>query len=372
MQHAGQGHVVHEAGTAVHLVGDVEPCRSGAGQRALDRRLGCDAGRGLALEQAVLGQLPVAGAQVARAGDGAVPHLQALRGHPQPLARRVQEGGARLRAGIAQRHAGMLDGIAARGHPLVGAGGRAGRHHAHARDVDIELVGDDLGNGGQDALPDLDLAGKYLHDPFWAEAQPLRQALVALQAARQRASAGIQNVVAETGPSAHRLCACALLGGPQHGANDAIVRSAATQVAVESVAHLALAGVGVALQQRGGRDQDARNAVAALHRLLGDERRLQPMRLVRCAEPLHGHDILAGGSPQRGVAGGHRLTVDQHIAGAALVGAAAEMRRHQTQGAAQHAEQRRCRVGLHGVLRPVDAQPYRLGHGRYCVLMPAV
>ncbi len=61
-------------------------------------------------------------------------------------------------AGRAQRAAGMLDGQTARGDAFVRAGGRRGAHHLHAADIDIELVGGDLRQRGDDALPDLDLA----------------------------------------------------------------------------------------------------------------------------------------------------------------------------------------------------------------------
>ena len=49
-----------------------------------------------------------------------------------------------------------------------------------------------------------------------------------------------------------------LLGRAQHRPHDAVVGAAAAQVAIERGAHLAFAGVGIALQQRGGGDQDAR------------------------------------------------------------------------------------------------------------------
>ena len=138
----------------------------------------------------------------------------------------------------------------------------------------------------------------------------------------------VDDVIADAWTRAH---AARLLGRAQHGAHDAVVRAAAAQVAVERVAHLGLAGVGIALEQRGGGDQDAGDAVAALHGLLGDEGALQRMRPLGRAEAFDRGDVLAGGGPQRRVAGGHRLAVDQHVAGAALVGAAAEMRGRQPQ-----------------------------------------
>ncbi len=132
------------------------------------------------------------------------------------------------------------------------------------------------------------------------------------------------NVIAETGTRAHaaapslaarstartmRLCA------PQrHRLRSSALRTSASL------------GSGLRSQQGGGRDQDAGDAVAALHGLLGDEGALQGMRLLRRAEALDRGDVLARRGPQRRVAGGHGLAVDQHVAGAALVGAAAEVR----------------------------------------------
>ena len=96
----------------------------------------------------------------------------------------------------------MLDRVAARGHALVGARGRAGRHHAHAGEIDVELVGDDLGDGREDALADLDLAGRDLDDAVSPKAQPLRQPPVALQAAGERARARVEDVKPKARPGA--------------------------------------------------------------------------------------------------------------------------------------------------------------------------
>ena len=167
-------------------------------------RLGRDPGGGVALEQVFLGQLPVAGAEIARPDDRSVLHVQVSHSHAQSLGGGVEIDGARLGAGIAQRRARMLHRQAARGDALVGAHGRAGRHHAHARQIDVELVGHDLGDGREDALADLDLAGEHLHDPIGAQPQPLRQPPIGLQAAGQRHRVAlIDDVIAETGTRAH-------------------------------------------------------------------------------------------------------------------------------------------------------------------------
>src|SRR3954453_10748533 len=79
--------------------------------------------------------------------------------------------------------------------------------------------------------------------------------------------------------------------------DDAVVRAAAAQVAVQRGANLALGGARILPQQRGGADQDAGNALAALHRLLGNESGLQRMRPLRAAEALDGGDVLARDRP---------------------------------------------------------------------------
>ncbi len=101
VQHAGQRHVMNETRAAENLVGNIEtPCR-GADEPAGRYRLGCRAGSGVASEQGVVRQLPIAGAQVAGADDGPVLHLQALGRHAQPLRGYCKIYRTRLRAGVA-------------------------------------------------------------------------------------------------------------------------------------------------------------------------------------------------------------------------------------------------------------------------------
>ena len=202
VQQAWKRQVVDEPRPAEHLVGNVDALCRRSRQSARGGPLGRDAGGGVALEQTLIRQLPIARAQVARARDGAVAHPEALHGDAEPLGGRIEIDRARLGAGIAQGRPGLLDRQAARGHALVGARRRARRHHAHAGELHVELVGDDLSDGGEDALPDLDLAGGDLDDPVWAQAQPVRQAPVGLQAAGQRRPARVDDVIAESGASA--------------------------------------------------------------------------------------------------------------------------------------------------------------------------
>jgi hypothetical protein len=66
--------------------------------------------------------------------------------------------------------------------------------------------------------------------------------------------------------------------GQRHGVQDAVVHAAATEAAVQRRGDLGTAGVWIAVQQRLGAHQDAREAVAALAGLQLHERGLQRVR----------------------------------------------------------------------------------------------
>src|SRR5262249_59203478 len=80
MEQAWQHEIVHKARPAEHLVGDVKPGGGCAGNAPRAGRLWDGAGNGIALQQRIVGELPIAGAQVAGADDGAVLDRQRLRG----------------------------------------------------------------------------------------------------------------------------------------------------------------------------------------------------------------------------------------------------------------------------------------------------
>ena len=207
VQHVGQRQLVDEPRTAEHLVRQIEPRRGRAGNTPGLGRLGGDPRRGIACQQIVVRQLPIAGAQIARSGDIAVLDVEALRRHTQPLCRQLQIYGPRLRRGVAHCRARLLDRKAARGGALVGA--RSGRHlhHADAVKADVELVGRDLRQSGDDALTELDLAGAQLDEAFMAEAQPLREPRVGLQVDRQLRGHGLASLAARSTARTMRLWA---------------------------------------------------------------------------------------------------------------------------------------------------------------------
>src|SRR6185503_12731579 len=97
-------------------------------------------------------------------------------------------------------------------------------------------------------------------------------------------------------PPAGTLAASAMdsWGRPPRGANDrvqdAIVRSAAAKIASERLLRIGSRHVRLASKEGGAAHHHPAHAVTALRRLLGDERRLQRMRLVRRAEAFDRRD----------------------------------------------------------------------------------
>ena len=93
-----------------------------------------------------------------------------------PTPRRSAGGGKKdlphFGTDMANRAAGLLHRQAAGGDAFVGTAGRGGADHPHAADVDVEFVGGDLGQRGDDALPDLHLAGRNHHVPFRRNLDP--------------------------------------------------------------------------------------------------------------------------------------------------------------------------------------------------------
>ena len=77
-----------------------------------------------------------------------------------------------LSAGLPDRAAGLLHGKTARGDPFIGTACRRRADHLHAADIDIEFVGGDLGQRGDDALSDLDLSRRDRHLAFRREPDP--------------------------------------------------------------------------------------------------------------------------------------------------------------------------------------------------------
>ncbi len=138
------------------------------------------------------------------------------------------------------------------------------------------------------------------------------------------------------------------------------MRAAAADIVVEGQRDLAARRRRVAVEERLGGDEDAGQAIAALARLLVEKGLLQRMRPLRGAEPLDRQHSLADDGRDGLTAGFHRLAVDQHHAGAALLETAAEFRADEAEMVAQDVEQRRVGIGGEARRLAVHREGYRV------------
>src|SRR5437868_4707511 len=80
---------------------------------------------------------------------------------------------------------------------------------------------------------------------------------------------------------------------PEHRLHHAVMRAAAAEVLVERRANLGFRRALAGGEQRRRADRDAAHAVAALRRLLGDQRSLHGVQLTLGAKAFHGGDLHA-------------------------------------------------------------------------------
>ena len=106
------------------------------------------------------GQLAIADLAAVRRRDHAVGDRQLIGRHAEPLGGELEQDRAHLGAGHAQGGAAVLDRLAAGGLALVRRLAGVAGDHLDARERQIELLGRDLGERGEDPLPELDLAGE--------------------------------------------------------------------------------------------------------------------------------------------------------------------------------------------------------------------
>jgi hypothetical protein len=100
--------------------------------------------------------------------------------------------------------------------------------------------------------------------------------------------------------------------------HDPMVAGAAAEIALQSIPDLLCRRIEVAVEQRLGRHQHTRCAIAALHSACVNERRLQRVQVVCVPKALHRLYPPAGGLSNGGQAGANLVTVKQHGTGAAL------------------------------------------------------
>src|SRR6516164_2077059 len=145
--------------------------------------------------------------------------------------------------------------------------------------------------------------------------------------------------------------------GAQNSLYDPVMGSASTEVAGECVLDPRRIRLRLTRKQGGAGHDHAIRAIAALGGLLGDERRLDLVKVLGRAEAfLRRHRAAA--DPRHGrPAGSDRLALDYHRACAALPEAAAELRSLQPERVAQDIKKRFVRVTcLHGSWSPIDGQ----------------
>src|SRR5919106_290364 len=104
-------------------------------------------------------------------------------------------------------------------------------------------------------------------------------------------------------------------GGVHHGAHDLVVAGAAAEIAGQPVAHLGLAGVGIAVEQGFGGDQEPRRTDAALQRGMLQELHLQRVQLLAVRHALDGLDRAALGFRRQHQAGADQAVIQHHAAG---------------------------------------------------------
>src|SRR5713226_8474618 len=140
--------------------------------------------------------------------------------------------------------------------------------------------------------------------------------------------------------------------------------AAAAEIACQRPLDLVLARPLVPVEQGLGMQDHAVDAIAALHRLILDERFLQGIRIGRGAEALERSDSAFSRVADRKRARTYRLAVDMHGAGTALAKAAAEARAMQSEIVAQGVQKRHLRVvHLDGGDLAVHVERDFTGHG---------
>ncbi len=135
--------------------------------------------------------------------------------------------------------------------------------------------------------------------------------------------------------------------GRLDGLEDLQVSRAAAEVAGERLANPLARRRGVAVEQRLGRDENPRRAVAALRAAEVGERLLQRMQPAIRGEPFDRRHASAGVVDREGQTREDGFAVDEHRAGAALAELAAVLGAGELQVFAQHLEQRLVAVDEH-------------------------
>jgi hypothetical protein len=141
------------------------------------------------------------------------------------------------------------------------------------------------------------------------------------------------------------VMASALLRHTLDGRNDAVVGSAAADIAIHMRDDIRTAGLGIFCKQLRSFHDLTGLAVAALGHFFGYPGFLQRMRRVR-RETFDRNDLLTRNRTKLGLARALRRAVDVHSAGAAETSPAAVFRAGQPDMIANDPQQRSVRVGI--------------------------
>ena len=130
-------------------------------------------------------EFAVADLAAVRRRDDAVGDLQLIRCHAEPLRREVDQNGASLGACHAQSCAAVLDRLAAGGLTLVRRLAGVAGDHPDASERQIDLLGGDLREGGENALPQFDFSREDGRGAVGVDANPAVELAIVLQAPGQ-------------------------------------------------------------------------------------------------------------------------------------------------------------------------------------------
>src|SRR5437773_3974261 len=134
---------------------------------------------------------------------------------------------------------------------------------------------------------------------------------------------------------------------PLDSADDPQVASATAQDAVQSAPDLRLRWMGVFVEQRFGIHDHSVHTVAALRRLLFNERLLEPVRTGYAAQTFQRSNVPVLCIAHRDAARAHRVALQHHRATAALRKTTAKLWPIQPHVVAQHVQQRSAGVRIH-------------------------
>ena len=136
--------------------------------------------------------------------------------------------------------------------------------------------------------------------------------------------------------------------------DDAWMRAAATNIALQGLQDLRQAGIRVPAQQANTAHDHSRCAVSTLESTGIEKSLLHGMELAVLLQPFNGGDWLSGHRAYGSLAGAPGQRTHQHGASAALPFAAAILGACEAQLVAQHGEQRSIGRVLDGILLAVD------------------